>query len=561
MRRLPWSLSWFALTGVVFLLQLFPFTGIFLMLVAAPYWSILTVNAGFVSLAFEAGLGSISRVWLLVPAVWFGGYAIAAEMSTRAFDRLDAEVRAENALRSMPFDPSRADLVIAANADDLGGAAARLVANYRLPVVYTEHNRGRRTPRANELPSLEAQFTAQRIAGADVCKRLRSGSRYRAARASGSAVREGANYRTAVDTGLCSYSMPEAPSRAFVRVEAKGQRLASFMLSGKVVGITITAPDGEHIALRSGQVAPLMRWPMPVMGCALNSGAPSWQCSAGFMKQRPKGLGGSGAWGAATIEVVARALGLEGSPAVDRRDELAGADTSAVDGLLERHEGAALANLQRVLEDPTLRATVHDLAGLAERPELLAPRADAMLAAMSAALVHGKGSSETARNLQRLIAALPAAVFSRVGEDVIRRLEDGRPQTAAKSRRPVRERIDGALATRLGDLGADALPLLERLAFEHRGESAAYAILGLCRMGAPAANLADRLAAHAGADGNTRSDVRAAAYVTLVRWGRTDLAEALSGPEDASNRRNYARRWPGLSPASGPQVCTLRYRA
>ena len=54
MRRLPWSLSWFALTGISFLLQLFPLTGVFLMLLAAPLWSILTVNVGFVSLAVEA---------------------------------------------------------------------------------------------------------------------------------------------------------------------------------------------------------------------------------------------------------------------------------------------------------------------------------------------------------------------------------------------------------------------------------------------------------------------------------------------------------------------------
>jgi hypothetical protein len=36
------------------------------MIVAAPFWSVLTVNAGFVALGFEALTGRMPRVCLLV---------------------------------------------------------------------------------------------------------------------------------------------------------------------------------------------------------------------------------------------------------------------------------------------------------------------------------------------------------------------------------------------------------------------------------------------------------------------------------------------------------------
>lgn len=556
MRHLPWSLSWFVITGVIFLLQLIPVTGVFLMLLAAPLWSVLTINVGFAFLAVEAGVGRVSRMWLLAPIAWFGGYAAAAELSERAYGRLDAELRAENEGRTAPFDPATGALAFADNADDLGQAASRAVRNYRLAVAYVGHNRDRHTARKNELPSLDATFTGHRIADAEACRRLGSDPRLGAARASGTLLTEKNAVGRRVSTGVCVLSLPEVPSLPIWRVEARSEMLATFMLAGKVVRITITAPDGRRTELRSGQAAPLSRWPMPAMGCALNSARPAWVCDAGFLRQKSRGLGGSGAWGEATFQVVAGALKLEPASAASRIGEAGGTTTQVLDELLARHERAATANLDLLLRDPTQLATVHHLAGLAERPDLLASRADTMVAAMSAALAHGKGSSESARNLQRLLAALPDADLKRVGPDLLRRLDEGRP-IEKPSNRQSRERIDGTLALRIADLGAPALPLLERLALAPRGDSAAHAILGLCRMSPPPDHLAPRLAEQLSTSTSPTSETRAAAYVTLVRWKRSDLAEQLID-EQGRNRSDYRRRWPGLSEDAGREFCTFR---
>ena len=112
---LPKSLIWFAATGAVYLLQLFPYTGIFLMFALAPFWSVILVNVGFVSLALEALARPRHILWLIAPALYFGGYAGAAYLSHAEFDRIDAELHEHNAkaMAAAPqFDHSRNDLVV-----------------------------------------------------------------------------------------------------------------------------------------------------------------------------------------------------------------------------------------------------------------------------------------------------------------------------------------------------------------------------------------------------------------------------------------------------------------
>ena len=50
----PWSLWFFAITLIVYLLQRFPLTGVFLMVVGAAFWSVVLINLGVVGIGFEA---------------------------------------------------------------------------------------------------------------------------------------------------------------------------------------------------------------------------------------------------------------------------------------------------------------------------------------------------------------------------------------------------------------------------------------------------------------------------------------------------------------------------
>lgn len=61
MQKLPKSILLFLFTGVLFLAQCFPIVGVFLMILGAPLWSVITINLGFLLMAREAWDGSLPR--------------------------------------------------------------------------------------------------------------------------------------------------------------------------------------------------------------------------------------------------------------------------------------------------------------------------------------------------------------------------------------------------------------------------------------------------------------------------------------------------------------------
>jgi hypothetical protein len=112
------------------------------------------------------------------------------------------------------------------------------------------------------------------------------------------------------------------------------------------------------------------------------------------------------------------------------------------------------------------------------------------------------------------------------------------------------------LVLRLGDFGAEAAPLLERLAFHGGRPNLVAAIQGLCRIGAPAAHLADCLASELERKRtDSWSERRVAAYIAMLRFGRGDLVERDSDPNARYMRPSYDRWRATVTPASDPSVC------
>ena len=534
--NLPWSTWWFVLTGLLYLLQLVPFTGVFLMMLAAPLWSVLTINAGFLSLAIEALMGATRRIWLLAPLAWFGGYAVAAQLSDQHYRALDAELRARNAAERIAFDPHRQALVIKPDADQLSGLPASYVQDYRVPVVYEESANFK-----------TASHLARRVGVQPICTTIRSDPSYSAASIHAWGLHERAQGRPKLSGEFCALSMPEDPLVPIVRVEAEKRRQAvdELLVPHWLTRVTISDDRGGVATLTAGHAQPLTWLPQPIMGCALNSSAPSWDCFAGF-RRRELGLGGEGGYGRATGQVIATALGLEAAHFTTRRDEIAAYEIPSLDGLVERHTDIALANLEAVLADPTRRISVHDVRGLGEQPALIEPHVPAIIAAMASALDGGRRSHETARVLQGLLVALPEASFRAAGPQLIEVLA---------SRDVIDDdRLTSWMATRLGDLGAEALPLLSRALAGARPALATAVIYGLCRVGPPAAALAPQLRVRATGTRQNR-DMATAALVALRRMGRGDLVEPEVVPDGPFSKVSDKVRERAITPDSPPSVC------
>ena len=534
-KNMPWSLSWFVLTGAIFLLQLFPLTGVFLMLVAVSLWSIATINLGFLSLAVEALLGRIGTLWLVLPLAWFAGYAGAAHVSQQRAAELDAILRAANAGERLKFEAAKQALVFDGRSDDLSGAPSSIVQNYRIPVAYQV-----RTEKKQRI------HHASRVAADRICDTVKADRSYSAAGINISWFHEGEPLRgRRLVKGLCMISSPEDPELPAVLVQAKREKHADLILPYTLTRTTIRDPGGAKAELVTGRAEPLPWLPMPVMGCALNSGAPSWVCFAGFWRNKV-GLGGPGPYGG-TSGVIAQALGLEKAFAAERRDEIAAVRSRRSTTRRRKHgalpQGARRGDRQS--GTPHHRARSSRTGG---RADLLGDRVPRMVPAIGRALANGQATYETARVLQGILAQLPAAEFDAIGPDLLAVLN---AQANLND-----DTVEQTLATRLGRFGVAALPVLERMVFSRPKRPFRAAIYGLCRVGAEAEPLAERVAALAPAGERRNKDLETDVYVTLMRMGRGDIVEREKAATDRFSKVRDKVIQRGITPDSPPSVCT-----
>ena len=79
--RCPDRFGFLSLPGLSFSYRhrQFPVFGFFFL--AAPFWSVVTLNVGFLSIGIEAVAGKVHRAWLVAPMLWFAGYEYVAWQS------------------------------------------------------------------------------------------------------------------------------------------------------------------------------------------------------------------------------------------------------------------------------------------------------------------------------------------------------------------------------------------------------------------------------------------------------------------------------------------------
>ncbi|WP_374516285.1 hypothetical protein [Brevundimonas sp.] len=247
----PLSLIWFAVTGVVVGLQMIPTAGVFMMILAAPLWSVATVNLAFIGIAAEAILFRwVSRRWLVLPAIWFGGYYAWAAVDHVSIRR--AEAASLPTEQRIAFDPTRADLLITGS--DAGRTAAELLHDYDLPLVYSmSPGPGSRTIAGDE------SVVAHHIAPIDACDALPPGQTV----GGPSEVRREQRYLRGAPNAWCQYALETGPRRAIVQVQI--------------------VP--ETAELRYQRPRGVLPWfPMPTMGCGLDSNLLRWVCGYSFIR-------------------------------------------------------------------------------------------------------------------------------------------------------------------------------------------------------------------------------------------------------------------------------------
>lgn len=294
------------------------------MLVLASFWSVILINAGMIGVFFEALIGRVYRAWMIVPLLFYGAYYSAAAMDDATLSSLRASYDSANAKVRIPFDPQHHSLVF-----ENESLAGYLTQNYAIDVAYENHepvDGGYLSTRLIAQPSCDAIKKSRSLPPAINVYWFHDSDE------DGSQVFE---------RRFCNLRLPEMPTRPAVTIASQKLESDEQSLPMELRELTITMPDGQDYTLKTGRASPLSWFPLPVMGCGLNSSVPSWDCDAGFMRRKSEPIiSGEGRYGR-DAEVLARASGLDRVSIEDRKAVPFPEDVSLGSGTFGAYTGPA----------------------------------------------------------------------------------------------------------------------------------------------------------------------------------------------------------------------------
>jgi hypothetical protein len=252
-----WAL---AMAVIAYLLQVFPFTGIFLMMLGGPFWPGLLLHIFLIALLVEAATGRVWRILAVVPLIAYGGYYAIYFQQQAAIDAKMAELRATNPGQIMEFDPARFSLVQARDAQGISPS------QYAIPVVYIRREDIK--PQGYEAISLVRK---------DQCNFPRDSQ----ARVQTYGVHgPGPGGAMVFKRNLCELRYPEAPKNTIVEIVHSGTTLTRLM-HGEDSGEDRAELriDGRRKGIyRTSYMRRLSTLPWLIAGCTLIDSAPAWKC-------------------------------------------------------------------------------------------------------------------------------------------------------------------------------------------------------------------------------------------------------------------------------------------
>ncbi|UIJ45991.1 hypothetical protein LZK98_03285 [Sphingomonas cannabina] len=414
--KLPKSLWFFVAAAIAFLLQLLPIPGIFLMILTASAWPGFLVNIGFLGIAVEALTRRASFYWLIVPTIWFGGYAAVAWRDHLPLQRLEQDVARRNASASVDFDPLRQSLVLVSKAREMPGSPPRaglsldeqeIVAALSAPVIYI------RDPATARSQFSGASHIAIRTVDRLLCDEMEEPA-FRNAGILTFAIFDldgsGTSRMEDRDSRFCALGLPEDPILPPIEVERSQRESRIGLLPVSEITVTATMPDGTRRRMYGGSVHPLPWFPKPILGCALDSGAAAWRCFAHFSRDDVplSPVLGSRFGGDDTAPALVQMLGVRRITAATRR----GADSSMVlakaRAVQEHAIADATAKLDKAVdEDMSAPIGYGGLDVLLDRTDIIRPRLASIVEAMERSAAVNGTARDNVRQMLAMVKRLP----------------------------------------------------------------------------------------------------------------------------------------------------------
>ena len=385
LNSMPRSIWLIAFTLVVYLFQLWPITGVLLLILMAPLWTVATINAGFLGFGVEALAGKIHKAWLIAPLVWFSGYEYIAWASHRSVEPLRNEVRAFNNGKLIAFDPAKQSLVVERSTDS--GAVRKLLERYDIPVVY-----------ASDRGSRPLRHIAWRISRTESCEAINDSGRFQTL-VRGLPLEIYSGRFPEYLPHSCFYGVPEEPPTPFIvySVEAEELKKTGYLLYN-LVSIKLSDDVGA-VTLRSASAMPYSWYPAPTMGCSFNSFNPSWSCTPDFFRE-------AAFWVLTEPgDTAAKALGLK---------PIAPITTHVIQQRQIEIEKSSLDAFRDFITDSSKPITAADLREVAKHPGQYDTKASQIAVAIGKVLAAPQPRLDIAANLGEMLAKLPDAQFKAV---------------------------------------------------------------------------------------------------------------------------------------------------
>lgn len=360
------------------------------MIVGAAFWSVLLINAGMIGIIVESLTGRASPLWLAIPLLYFGGYYAAYFYDQSTLAGVQKETTRFNEGKSLPYSGAVRDLVVTSQGDNgVALTASTLVEQYNVPRAF------------------DGETRLYTIGTPAVCTSINSDHAFMSAGIQGYMLAlRGEGWRKK-STGFCRVMMPGQPDKPVMTLVSQHRKERRGLLNLALVDFVATDSATEASAtVRGGSAGPMKHFPMPVMGCALNSGAPSWECFHGFMRDRVQVVPGLARYSGGE-EIVARMLGLTRTD--DHAATAIGTDVfqPIADRIATEASAKDLANLERMLIAPGEPIKDGWLRYLPDRPDIVAPYAPRIFAALETLKASGEVRyTENAKNLWTLVSRM-----------------------------------------------------------------------------------------------------------------------------------------------------------
>lgn len=255
---------------VLFLLQWFPLTGIFLMMVAGMLWIGLLVHVMMAHIVWRVVRGTIAAAWLALPVVFYaGGYGLHVA-SVEAAKSEAAAIEAGNAaLRLDVEQPFRF-------MQEGGAGANELLTRYRVDRAFQQQGK--------------SGITTYYYARGAECDGANQRWDYKRRHEPYLRNKDIFLHYKGEKTRQCIISQDGLPADWRYRIKGNytsRKNTASWLFTRYGRSYDIYDDEAGRLlgTVEVASFSPLLPVPFIAAGCALNSGAPSWDCFAGLMKQ------------------------------------------------------------------------------------------------------------------------------------------------------------------------------------------------------------------------------------------------------------------------------------